>query len=178
MARREAWQWEAVAPRVSTLGRSLVGGYGPVLISVTAERPSATNFQRLAEVGSKMRESHPDGVYLLIVREHIDDLRGGEPLPGDARSAARRLLERFRGDLRGVAYVYEGSGFGASLVRMSFSALTRVLPVPARITADVPGALDWMGADAAVGWDRDGLLREVRSLRARLRESTRALGDP
>lgn len=164
--------WGPAEPSGEGMGYSVFRAVGPVLVMVTNTRPSVESMDMLGRRTAELRADHAEGVFILVVREPFDGVMDGEPLPEDARRRGKELLRQLEQDVAGIAYCYEGGGFAASIVRMTFRALVMMSPVRTHVAPSVEGSLRWIdrirssGAGAPVPLDR--LIWTVRELRAAL----------
>lgn len=89
----------------------------------------------------KLSEEHRQGIGVLTIIEP-----DAKPPGADARSALSTMFKTVADGVAISAVVFEGSGFGASLVRSVATGLTLVArqPFPHRVFSGVESAAEWV----------------------------------
>jgi hypothetical protein len=103
-----------------------------------------TRFQLQREAIEHVAARYPGEAGILCIIEPTS-----EPPPQELREAAASLLTRLGPQLRAVAFVVEGSGFRAAMIRgvLSGIELLRRSTYPTRYFADVGRAAAWVASE-------------------------------
>lgn len=124
----------------SSTAEHVYGTAGPVVLACFRGRPSSSSVTVLSRLCSTVRAKYP---HLAILATAEDD---APPPETDVRGAFGSLL-RTQGDkLVGVAFVVEGSGFRAAIVRgvaIGIRTLGRIA-VPIQVTTTALDAATWI----------------------------------
>jgi hypothetical protein len=122
-----------------------------------------SRFQIQREAILHVTEQYPGEASILCIIEPTS-----EPPPQALREAASQLLASLAPQLRCVAFVIEGSGFRAAMIRGVLSGIERLLrnPYPTRYFANVGQAAAWIGVQR--GSQSMHLVDAAHRLRARL----------
>lgn len=126
---------------------------------------NASRFQFQREAVEYVTSRHPGEAALLCIVEPTS-----EPPPQELRQAASELLSELGPKLRCVAYVIEGTGFRAAMIRgvLSGIELMRRSSYPARYFAHASHAAAWIAV--ATGSSSLQLTESAHQLRERLDE--------
>jgi hypothetical protein len=140
---------------------------GPLLIVAISAPPSAEVVARVeAELG-RLVERHPQGVYIVVVREVPEGKVARRP-DHEVRAQVLGLVRRESARLRGLAYVLPRGGFASTVVRTVIDGMLRVAPFPARLFADSSDAMEWLRAKHGLEVEASEVLSALRDVRARI----------
>jgi hypothetical protein len=151
-------------PTVRTDGY-IVGTHGSVGVLVWTGPASVEGCAVYDELLSRMTTEH-ERIGSVVVIE--DNGVASRPPSERARSALVHLFRRHGSRLAGVALVFEGEGFKASIVRIVVSTLTLAVRGPFRtvVCSDTEEAADWLCERLAEKMRPAELVAAIHRLRA------------
>jgi hypothetical protein len=130
------------------------GAFGPLAISVWEKTPTIAWAQLAASVLGEVARQHPEILVMAI-------LAPGCPSPdGAVRDIISRELQRYPKQIKAVANVVEGEGFGAAALRGALTGMSLVLRpgYPAKAFSTVREAAEFLGADGTL---RPSVIRDA-----------------
>lgn len=122
-------------------GGVLVASWRGVFINVWNRTATVPTLRRLGALTDSMRAEHPGGfVTIAIIPTHL------ALTPADARKEAEVVTARAAGCTHALAYVFEGTGFGAAATRALVTGVMLIQRqrIPSRVFDRIEPACEWL----------------------------------